>query len=444
MRQQPLIPWVVSLFAGLALAPVLSQAQEVFKIDQLVRSNGVVSIQFTDSRSAALATTRALDATASLNPPINWTNASGAVFSSLGGSQYLVTAPALADFSFYRIVDLGALDRDGDGVPDAVEVALGTNPNVPDWIQDTDGDGYSDGLEIVNGSSPTNATSRILRGLQPEVQFVQTTSRTIESAGTYSVPFQFKSNYSGVVYYSISVMSTATNGVDFTHSLNGVVTVQGGAGSIPLNIIDDLVVEDMEAIVLVLEDDVAGTYHTGAFQTHTVLLIDNDANWSGLMQSSVGETSFRLCVLRASGQVSAMLIPSSKATTNHPGGQVIPLPPPGQDGWPVTNLLLTATEFTGQSVPLPAGSSRLLGQVPLVRTLSFSAVPPPPGVTNVLYLSKTNASFGPLVIAGEYDEVVAAAQPGNPFLQFTNRGNFALSREAPVMTPLQIPTTPAP
>jgi len=444
MKQQSLILRAVSFLAGLALAPVICQAQEVFKIDQLIRSNGTVTIEFTDSRTAALASTRALDTTASLNPPINWTNASGALFSSLGGSRYLVTAPALASFSFYRIVDLGALDSDGDGVPDAVEVALGTNPNVPDWIQDTDGDGYSDGLEIVNGASPTNNTSRILRGLQPEVQFVQTTSRTIEGVGTHPVPFQFKSNYTGKVYYSLSVMSTATNGADFAHPLNGMVEVQNGAGAIPLNILDDLEVEDIEAIVLVLEDDVVGTYHTGAFQTHTVLLIDNDANWSGLMQSSVGETSFRLCVLQSSGQVSAMLIPSSKATTNHPGGQVIPLPPPGQDGWPVTNLLLTATEFTGQSVPLPAGSSRLLGQVPLVRTLSFSAVPPPPGVTNVLYLSKTNASFGPLVIAGEYDEVLTSTQPGDAFLRFTNRGNFALSREAPVMTPLQIPTTPAP
>jgi hypothetical protein len=95
-------------------------------------------------------------------------------------------------------------------------------------------------LEIVNGASPTNATSRILRGLQPEVQFVQTTSRTIEGVGTHSVPFQFKSNYTGKVYYSLSVMSTATNGADFTHPLNGMVEVQGGAGVIPLNLISGL------------------------------------------------------------------------------------------------------------------------------------------------------------------------------------------------------------
>ena len=94
-------------------------------------------------------------------------------------------------------------------------------------------------------------------------------------------------------------------------------------------------------------------------------------------------------------------------------------------------------------MPLPAGlRPNLLGQVPLVRRLDFSAVPPPPGDTNVFYLSKTNATFGPLVIAGEYTEVLASSQPGIGSQQFTNRGYFFLAREVPVMTPLTIPTTP--
>lgn len=434
----------VVLWLGLALSVALSRAQEDFKIDQLVRANGTVTIHFTDSRTGLFTNLYGLEATGSLNPPPNWTNASGAVFSFLGANQYRVTAPALASFSFYRLLDLGSIDSDGDGVPDAVEVALGTNPNVPDWITDSDGDGFSDGLEIVNGADPLDASSRILRGLQPEVQFVQTTSRTIEGVGTHSVSIQVNSNYSGLVYYAISVMSTASNSVDFTHPLNGVAAVQNGAGAISLNIIDDLEVEDMESIVLVLEDDMAGTYHTGAFPTHTVLLIDNDANWSGLLQSGVGETSFRLCVMRSNSLSSAMLIPSPKSTTNHLGGQLIPMPLPGQNGWALTNLMFSDTEFIGQSVPLPAGTSRLLGASALVRTLAFSAVPPPPDVTNVLYLSKTNASFGALVLAGEYTEVLSPAQAVGVALQFTNRGNFFLARESPAMTPLEIPTVPAP
>ncbi len=45
--------------------------------------------------------------------------------------------------------DAGFIDSDGDGLPDALEEALGTDPNDPD----TDGDGIEDGDE-VNGTGP--------------------------------------------------------------------------------------------------------------------------------------------------------------------------------------------------------------------------------------------------------------------------------------------------
>jgi hypothetical protein len=267
----------LGLVTVLALIPVFSHAQEVFKVDEITRSETTISIRFTDSRSVELTGTYELEATGAVANTTQWTNSSSAVFSVLGGNQYQVTAPRYSDMSFYRVVSLGALDTDGDGVPDAVEVALGTDPDVPDWIQDTDIDGFSDGLEIVNGSNPDDINSRILRGQQPAVQFADSTSRTLEGVGIISIPLESNTNYSGRVYYSLSVMSTAENSVDFTHSQNGVVTLQGGIGSIPLTIADDLELEDMEAIVLNLEDDTAGTYHTGVSSTHTVLLIDNDS-----------------------------------------------------------------------------------------------------------------------------------------------------------------------
>lgn len=45
-------------------------------------------------------------------------------------------------------LDGDVVDSDGDGIPDAVERALGTNPNDPD----TDGDGIPDGVEAPGGS----------------------------------------------------------------------------------------------------------------------------------------------------------------------------------------------------------------------------------------------------------------------------------------------------
>lgn len=46
-------------------------------------------------------------------------------------------------------------DSDGDGINDGDEVALGTDPNNAD----TDGDGVSDGEEVAAGSDPNDASS---------------------------------------------------------------------------------------------------------------------------------------------------------------------------------------------------------------------------------------------------------------------------------------------
>jgi uncharacterized surface protein with fasciclin (FAS1) repeats len=48
-----------------------------------------------------------------------------------------------------------AVDTDLDGLPDADETALGTDPNNPD----TDGDGVGDGSEAANGTNPLDPTS---------------------------------------------------------------------------------------------------------------------------------------------------------------------------------------------------------------------------------------------------------------------------------------------
>lgn len=47
------------------------------------------------------------------------------------------------------------LDSDGDGLCDADELIIGTNP----FLVDTDGDGYPDGLELLFGSDPLNPRS---------------------------------------------------------------------------------------------------------------------------------------------------------------------------------------------------------------------------------------------------------------------------------------------
>src|SRR5439155_11550215 len=68
------------------------------------------------------------------------TNASGRsdAFPTSANSFVVVSASA------------SSLDSDGDGLSDAQEILLGTDPFNPD----TDGDGFADGVEVASGSDP--------------------------------------------------------------------------------------------------------------------------------------------------------------------------------------------------------------------------------------------------------------------------------------------------
>ena len=58
------------------------------------------------------------------------------------------------DFTI-TVLDVTDEDDDGDGLSQARELQLGTNPR----LADTDGDGYSDGVEVNAGSNPLDAQS---------------------------------------------------------------------------------------------------------------------------------------------------------------------------------------------------------------------------------------------------------------------------------------------
>lgn len=88
-----------------------------------------------------------------------------------------------ADLSLFRLrpADAAPIDSDGDGLPDAAEASIGTDPFNPDTDgdgrfdadevasdrmyqtdptnPDTDGDGASDGVELAAGSDPTDPAS---------------------------------------------------------------------------------------------------------------------------------------------------------------------------------------------------------------------------------------------------------------------------------------------
>jgi len=59
---------------------------------------------------------------------------------------------ALLVFGCTGKIDDGATDSDGDGLTDAEEAKLGSDPEKAD----TDGDGFDDDVEVLAGTDPNN------------------------------------------------------------------------------------------------------------------------------------------------------------------------------------------------------------------------------------------------------------------------------------------------
>ena len=55
--------------------------------------------------------------------------------------------------------NIASPDSDGDGVPDSIEIADGTDPNNPNDFRDSDGDGVPDLVEMAEGTDPNDPLS---------------------------------------------------------------------------------------------------------------------------------------------------------------------------------------------------------------------------------------------------------------------------------------------
>jgi uncharacterized repeat protein (TIGR01451 family) len=58
-------------------------------------------------------------------------------------------------------IDIDSPDSDGDGVPDAIEISNGTDPNNPNDFLDSDGDGVPDLIEAAEGTDPNDPQSSL-------------------------------------------------------------------------------------------------------------------------------------------------------------------------------------------------------------------------------------------------------------------------------------------
>ena len=176
-----------------------------------------------------------------------------------GPDRHVITIPVdTADPKFFRVLGLNfgpGVDPDGDGLPTDYENNSTPDSNPDPLLFDTDDDGYNDGREIALGTDPTDPEDYPKLDGLPAVEFTAPISAFTEgTASEHSVPLQFDQAYTGNVYYTVNVLSTATGPTDFV-PLSGSVFVNGTSGSIDISFVDDLIIRKERLLIIDLNPD---------------------------------------------------------------------------------------------------------------------------------------------------------------------------------------------
>jgi hypothetical protein len=360
-----------------------------------------------------------------------WASVAGGTMRVLALGQIELTAPRPTNsLQFYRILSLISTnnDPDLDGLPEAAEIALGTNPRRTD----TDGDGFSDGHEIVAGTDPLDPNSFPRFSGLPVVRFTNSISRVVEGQVGYTVRVTFDLPFFGTLRYTVNSNSTAVAGLDYA-PLSGSVLVAGATtAAIVVTPRDDLLIKPERSVILDLTTN-GLSYRLGIRSRHVVTLVDDDAYWSGTLKDIHAERNFRVSLAR------------SNTTT-----QVSFVAGAGFDGLPVlTNEApASATSLSEGIIPAGSANATVFSDTParfeilspslsvesghlfsvcgtLARTFSLLVATNQPGH------ARTSR-----IMTGSYTERIGLAGTSSSFLDRTNTGILALAREIPVTPPL--------
>lgn len=400
----------VALFLS-TLPPPLRAAQPI-RIDNIANDGGAVRLQFTDQR---LATNSLLNYAVEFSPTLGeataWTKVNGLSFSplplnNLGRS---VTVPTSMPTGFYRIIgtDSGVVttpdDTDGDGLPNATELLIGSNPN----LFDSDGDSFSDSVEYQYGTNPKDASSFPVLTNLPRAEFAEAISYGTEGS-PHQVKVQFDKPYFGVLNFAVLPQSTAKEGIDFA-PLTLSVTVAGTSALIPLLWRDDGVISPDRVLFLELKTDAALPYARGGRTRHTVLLSENDAWWMGVLVDKYAQRNFQLKILHIGGVITQITFAAGAGNDGLPllAGDNGAAPSSQSEGvvpvgsFPATVESATLNHFKITSPAMPAPTGGLFGAgTGLTRTLVLESLPATSGPPN-------GQSIEPGRIVGTYTERLA-------------------------------------
>ena len=404
------------------LAGPAAFAQTNVQIQQFSLPPGQVRLVVGHPRAGA--TNFTLQASALTNA---WSAVPGGAVRALALGQIELTAPRPTNSArFFRVLSVvDPNDTDADGLPNSVEVLLGTNPNRTD----TDGDGFSDGHEMVAGTDPLNPNSFPLQGNLPVATFTNTTSSAVEGTGATTVWVTFDRPFFGTLRYTVNARSTAVAGVDYT-PLSGSVLVAGATtAGIVVTPRDDLVIKPDRILMLDLATN-GFLYRLGIRSTHVVTLVDDDAYWSGSLKDSYAERNFRVSIARSNAVNQVCFVAGAgldglPGLTNEAPASATSLsegiiPAGCTNGIVISNL---PARFEVVSPSLPAESGNLFaGCGNLARTFTLLVATNQPG----------HARTG-RIMAGSYTERIGISNTVSSYLDRTNTGILALAREIPVV-----------
>ena len=249
--------------------------------------------------------------------PANWTTDASATLAALGGGVFTLTLNrSAAGKEFFRVISsfLGTgLDRDGDGLPNALEESLSNNSNSPFYSDpdkfDTDGDGFSDSQEYAFGTEPNNASDFPDQALLPIVEF--SADSFIIQEGDPSASITLETNgFSGSVTLTTAAefdpdsstigISTAKFGANEDHTFSSPTTISANGSNtvVTVPVVDDL---DIDSTYRFLFIDIAPGlgYRRGGNRRTAVLIEDNDAFWTGGLQIGNSVRNFRVQLLQS-------------------------------------------------------------------------------------------------------------------------------------------------
>ena len=376
------------------------------RIQLTFRDTGVGALNYVAAFQSSLPSATSFDATSRVVPTGDGTFQ---VTTSLGASS--------ESSGFFRIAAFLPPDSDGDGLSDALEAKVGTNPQR----LDSDGDGFGDGYELAFGGDPLRGD----RGpTTPRIEFVASQSSAREGDGSLRIPLKASHPYVGGVRIVVAGASTAVQGEDFVVP-TATLSWQGTQGELVIPLVDDLTMEDSESLVLEVEADPQDAYLAGPASRHSVLIGDNDTFWTGVLRREGAEQSFLMRLRQAGPVIEATLV--SEFDPDHPerirGVGTIP-----HGEWNLQPVApLSSGTFRADSVFIPMGRSALFG-AELGRRLSFEANP----------TSDTNHIVRTTVIAGIYRDTLTPIQAGLSHLERQVSGGFVLV-EIPSALPLPAP-----